>query len=57
MTGLDSILISVGRAAWAWWIATEDEKLYRYGVLMERLVALERSFPDDTEIRHLEGLA
>ena len=54
MTDLDSIFISVGRAAWAWWIATEDEKLLRWGELRSLLLAMERQYPSEVEIYHKE---
>lgn len=56
MTDLDSIFIDIGRAAWAWWIANEDEKLYQYELFRNTLLALEYQYPCDDEIRHLEVL-
>lgn len=56
MTDLDSIFVSVGRAAWAWWIASEDEKLYQYELFRNTLLALERQNLSAGEIRHLEVL-
>ena len=51
---LTPFFIDIGRAAWAWWIAPEDEKLLRWGELRSLLLAMERQYPSEVEIYHKE---
>lgn len=44
----------IGRAAWRWFIADDEQKELRYAELLQRLILLEEQFPDACPFRHAE---